>query len=247
MHGFSTHPFCNTSVVLQGIGKDRPSVAVQLDVGGHGGNGVGHSCPQQSPEADRTPTTSTAGECSGSPITAAEAPDAAAAGALIPTKTYPRITRHLKWLSDDSFSFPGVGGAGDAGGGTKRRKVVLCKDTLKEVTSQSGIAGLRESGKAQDVFVIDGFNAGTHFVERITCSPSQSNPSFALSNTPGDGDCLFYALADVANEMGGQSAFASSASHLRVGELLSRNGSNGLVTADLLRCAATITSYHDLI
>ena len=87
MHGFSTHPFCNTSVVLQGIGKDRPSVAVQLDVGGHGGNGAGHSSPQQSPEADRTPTTSSAGEGSGSPITAVEAPDAAAAGALNPTKT----------------------------------------------------------------------------------------------------------------------------------------------------------------
>lgn len=139
-------------------------------------------------------------------------------------------------LPDNFFRCLASLGAGDAGGGTKRRKVVLCKDTLKEVTSQSGIAGLRESGKAQDVFVIDGFNAGTHFVERITCSPSQSNPSFALSNTPGDGDCLFYALADVANEMGGQSAFASSASRLGLGDMLSRDVSNGLVTADLLRC-----------
>lgn len=73
-----------------------------------------------------------------------------------------------------------------AGGGTKRRKVVLCKDSLKEVTSLSGIAGLRESGKAQDVFVIDGFSAGTHFVERITCAPGEKNPVFSLSMTPGE-------------------------------------------------------------
>jgi hypothetical protein len=51
--------------------------------------------------------------------------------------------------------------------------------------------------------VIEGFPAGCNFVERIACSPLEANPRFSLSKTPGDGDCLFYAMADVADEVSG--------------------------------------------
>ncbi len=47
---------------------------------------------------------------------------------------------------------------------------------------------------------IGGFPEGTGFVERIVCSRGEANPPFTISKTPGDGDCLFYAMMDVAIE-----------------------------------------------
>ena len=49
--------------------------------------------------------------------------------------------------------------------------------------------------------MIDGFPAGTGFVERIVCSRNETNPAFTISKTPGDGDCLFYSMIDVATEI----------------------------------------------
>ena len=56
-------------------------------------------------------------------------------------------------------------------------------------------------GAAVQSWVIDGFPAGTGFVERIVCSRNETNPAFTISKTPGDGDCLFYSMIDVATEI----------------------------------------------
>jgi hypothetical protein len=33
------------------------------------------------------------------------------------------------------------------------------------------------------------------------CSRNEANPCFTISKTPGDGDCLFYSMIDVATEI----------------------------------------------
>lgn len=84
---------------------------------------------------------------------------------------------------------------------TLRHPVVRNSYTLKEVTNQNVIQALRNSGSAMDSYAIGGFPEGTGFVERIVCSRAEpNNPSFTISKTPGDGDCLFYAMIDVATE-----------------------------------------------
>lgn len=123
---------------------------------------------------------------------------------------------------------PGKGG--DAGGllakgggvaKTSRRMVVRNSQTLKEVKSNAAIVQLRGEGKAVDTCMIEGFPAGCNFVERIACSPTEENPRFSLSKTPGDGDCLFYAMADVANEVssGGCASPRQPHSHTSVDSL----------------------------
>lgn len=47
-----------------------------------------------------------------------------------------------------------------------------------------GVCRLSTSGTAIQSWVIDGFPAGTGFVERIACSRNEANPAFTISKTP---------------------------------------------------------------
>ncbi|EKX54742.1 hypothetical protein GUITHDRAFT_131771 [Guillardia theta CCMP2712] len=84
---------------------------------------------------------------------------------------------------------------------TLRTPVIRNTHTLRQVKSANSIERQCNNGTAFESWVIDGFPAGTSFVERIVCSRNGDNPEFTISNTPGDGDCLFYAMADVAMEV----------------------------------------------
>lgn len=84
---------------------------------------------------------------------------------------------------------------------TIRHSVVRNAQTLREVKSDAAIEEQCSAGIAIQSWVIDGFPPGTGFVERIACSRHEVNPAFTISKTPGDGDCLFYSMIDVATEI----------------------------------------------
>jgi len=84
---------------------------------------------------------------------------------------------------------------------TVRHSVIRNAHTLREVKSEVAIEEQCSTGDAVQSWVIDGFPAGTGFVERIACSRHEVNPAFTVSKTPGDGDCLFYSMIDVATEI----------------------------------------------
>ena len=84
---------------------------------------------------------------------------------------------------------------------TLRHSVIRNSHTLREVKSEVAIEEQCSAGTAVQSWVIDGFPAGTGFVERIACTPSEVNPCFTVSKTPGDGDCLFYSMIEVTTEV----------------------------------------------
>jgi len=84
---------------------------------------------------------------------------------------------------------------------TIRHSVVRNAQTLREVKSEVAMEEQCSAGTAIQSWVIDGFPAGTGYVERIACSSHDQNPAFTISKTPGDGDCLFYSMIDVATEI----------------------------------------------
>jgi len=104
-----------------------------------------------------------------------------------------------KNLSPEALSF--FTGRAQTKMATIRHSVVRNAHTLREVKSEVAIEEQCSSGTAIQSWVIDGFPAGTGYVERISCSRHEQNPFFTISKTPGDGDCLFYSMIDVATEI----------------------------------------------